>query len=139
MSCRKECERIEASSRQFDIPKRTERIFRAYLELKFPEAEISYEAESFSIINEFGKKETTTPDFRIVKPDGKRIFVEITKSSRNGTDPKERNRRIMKQAAPKDIYIVLYNKELKRIQRECPGFEFFKKDGRRREKSKNNH
>jgi len=137
MSYRKECERIEASSKQFDISKRTERIFRVFLEQVFPDANISYEAKSFTAIID-GKEETTVPDFEVVRRDGKTIFIEITKDSRNGADPKEREKRIMEQAASDVIYIVLYNNDLKKIQREHPGFEFFKKDGRRSNKNKNN-
>lgn len=118
-----------------NIPGRTERMFYIFLTKIFPDSEIYYESTSFTIKNGNGKEETV-PDFKVVNPDGKTIFIEITKGRRNGSDPKERERRIMKEASPNTPYIVLYNEDLKKIQMENDNFDFFKSEKKRRKKDK---
>lgn len=118
------------------IPNRTERMFYVFLEQVFPNANISYESTAFSAIID-GREKTTIPDFKVVRPDDKTIFIEITRDRRNGTDPKEIDRRIMKEAAPDSIYVVLYGGNLKKIQTKYEGYNFFKneKKGKKRRMS----
>lgn len=119
-------ESVEIASKQFKIRDRTERIFRVFLGKVFPDANISYEPESFSAINYHFARETTRPDFRVIRPQGKTIYIEITKDRRNGTDPKLREKEIMKKAAPNCIYVVLYGETLLKIQKKYEEFNFFK-------------
>lgn len=120
---------IERASLTLGIPKRTEATFCVFLLQIYPEGtKISYEAEPFTRKNEKGEDESTIPDYKIIKPSGKTIYIEITKDRKNGSDPKERERKIMKQAAPDSPYIVLYCDALKRIQKKHRGFDFFKKE-----------
>jgi hypothetical protein len=111
--------RMERAAKKFEksIPDRTVRMFRVFIEESYPEGTVFlYQSESFTA-NIDGKEETTCPDLKIVRPGGKKIIrVELTKSKRNGTDPKERERKIMKQKAPNDIFVALYCDNLKRIQ-----------------------
>jgi hypothetical protein len=116
------------------IPKRTERMFHVFLKLEqiFPGGDITYEADPFTITNADGTRETTIPDHRIIRSDGKKIYIEVTKGKKNGTDPKGRERRIMKLAAPDVTYVVLYNNALKFIQRKYEGYDFFKEEKKRK-------
>ena len=136
MANRKESLRIEKASRAYsNIPDMTVREFRTFLELEqiYPGADISYESASFIAKNDDGKEEETKPDLKVIRqPDNKKIFIEITKEKRNGKDPKGRERRIMRKAAPDCAYVVLYNDSLKRIQVKYKGYNFFKKENKRR-------
>lgn len=72
----------------------------------------------------------TTPDFRIRRPGrNENIFLEITTANYNGTDPKERQKqvmRIVKKMRPekKIRYLVLYGKHLDKIHAEHPEINF---------------
>lgn len=132
MANRREALAVEKASERYNKLERTERLFRVFLERVFPGAEISYQAESFTAPNDNGIPETTIPDFRVIRPDGKIIFIEITKERRNGIDPKERDRKIMKKAAPNSPYVVIYADTLKKIQAKYKGFDFFKSEKRKK-------
>jgi hypothetical protein len=136
-------ESIEIASKQFHIRGRTERIFRVFLGEVFPDANISYEPEAFSATTYRHEKHptiadfalspmmgtaTTRPDFRVIKPNGKKIYIEITKDRKNGTDPKLRDKEIMKKAAPNCAYVVLYGGTLMKIQKKHAEFNFFKEE-----------
>lgn len=130
MASRKESLEVEKAAESFNFIKgRTERIFIVFLHrVAFPDAiSISYEAKTFT---SHDGKETTKPDCEVVRRDGKTIYIEITKERRNGTDPKERERRIMREAAPNCPYVVLYNNTLKKIQEKHKGYDFFREDKR---------
>ena len=137
MSNRKEFFLIEREAEKYRtaIPDRTERIFYLFLKQTYKDARISYEARTFSAFID-GKMRTTKPDFEIVESDGKITFMEITKSRKNGTDPKEIDKKIMEIAVPNCPYLVFYAGELKQIQRENPPYDFFKSKKRKREKIK---
>lgn len=134
MTNRQETLRVEREAEKLEgtIPNGAERAFCVFLKQVFPGADIVYEPEFFTATNDDGKTETTRPDFRVVRPDGKTIFIEITRNRKNGTDPKERDKMIMKKAAPNYLYVVLYADALLRIQRKNDGFDFFKKEKKKR-------
>jgi hypothetical protein len=136
-------ESIDIASKRYPIRNRTERIFRVFLDKVFPNANIAYEPEPFSAIIYRREKHptipdfaldpmmgaaTTRPDFRITKPNGKKIYIEITKDRKNGTDPKQDDKEIMRIAAPNYPYVVLYGDTLLSIQRKYREFNFFKSE-----------
>jgi hypothetical protein len=132
---------IEQQAEKFraSFPDRTVRVFRVFIEPYFPiGTKYFYQPDEFTaIIN--GKKETTRPDLKIVRPDGKKIIrMEFTKGKRNGTDPKEREKEIMKQAAPNDIFVALYCNNLKRMQMKFrdEGLNLFKDEKKKKYKNK---
>lgn len=96
-----------------------EKNFARLLIKRNPHLIVAYEPELFSLTTEEGKQQGTTPDFRIYNPNTDRItFVELTRAEKNGTDPKEKQKRIMETAAPTIKYVVLYRRELAKIQKK---------------------
>lgn len=97
-----------------------------FLKHIFPHGtQIEYEPLSFGIRDDKGVKHTTIPDFRIIKPGGEEVFLEITTQSRNGTDPKAKQKSIMQQAAPEIRYKVWYRETLKNIEKRHPNVSIF--------------
>ena len=101
----------------------------ALLLLSKPKLKEWYEPRLFEHINnENGKPEGTIPDFFVQNTTSphKGVFVEITTASGDSqTDPKVKQRRVMKSAAPNDRYVVLYREHLERIQEAYPDIDFF--------------
>jgi len=86
-----------------------------YLQNTFPNAAIEYESHRFVVTDDQGKQRSTVPDLRIEWTNGKIVFLELTTSFLNGTDPKSRQREVM-QCFPDIRYVVLYGQDLSRIQ-----------------------
>ncbi len=87
---------------------------------KFSNARITYEPAEFSADIE-GKTRSTIPDFQIdYLNTGRSVYVEITAAKRTEGDPKARQKKVMRQAAPDIKYIVLYRDCLERIQNKYP-------------------
>lgn len=101
----------------------------------FPDWRITYEPLIAWIINPDGTRKGAKPDFMLEKPDSKRlILLEITTQRNNGKDPKEKQKRIMREAHNEIIrqmhvenltFLVLYRNHLVRIRTRHPGFDFF--------------
>lgn len=118
---------------------RTERLFAMLIVGKG--MTIIYEPKMFTAHIDNGNKKGTLPDFYIENPNNPHaggIYVEITTSPNNGTDPKARQREVMQKAAPGERYVVLYDSHLQSIQKAHPGVNFFEQqvNGKPR---KNNH
>ena len=91
--------------------------FGRFLRERFPDAKIEYEPQTFmSTRDEDGLPEGTTPDWRIEFPNGRIVFAEVTSAEKNGTDPKEKQKRVMKRSAPGIYYFVFYRQQLKLLQ-----------------------
>jgi hypothetical protein len=131
---------MERAAKKFEssIPDRTVRMFRVFIEPYYPEGtEFFYQSEPHTATID-GKEETALIDLKIVRPNGKKIIeIEITKSKRNGTDPKERERKIMKQKAPDRIFVPLYCDNLKKmeIKNKDKGLNLFKNEKKKRYKN----
>lgn len=99
-----------------------------FLKRLFPAWEIIYEPVEIWIHYQNGEKEGTRPDFGLQKPNDKTItLLEITTSRNNGTDPKENQKRIMKEAnLPNVRFVVLYGGNLMSIMRKHPEANFFR-------------
>lgn len=108
---------------------KSEREF-ARLIVSKPGLQCWYESTRFEYQNGGPSPEATVPDFRIVNTrSGVEVFVEITTSLfRPDADPKERQKRVMRNAADgeKDAcrYVVLYAEHLSRIQSANKGYQF---------------
>ena len=102
-----------------------EKIFATLL-LLAPNLEIIYEPTRFEHQNGGVVPDATVPDFRVTNlQTGIETFIEITRSFRNGNDPKKRQKRIMREAAPDTRYIVFYGEKLRALQDRRPEFNFF--------------
>lgn len=99
-----------------------------FLRHKFPDWEITYEPVEIWIHSQNGEKEGTIPDFGLRKPNDITItLLEITTSRNNGTDPKENQKRIMREAAlPNVRFVVLYRENLKSIMSKHREVKFFR-------------
>lgn len=107
------------------IPGISEQQFFIFLNKKLPNSKIIYQPFQFQIQDEDGRIRGTIPDFLIIKPDGTKIFVEITSAQLNGSDPKEKQKRVMRMVAPGEKYRVLYRHNLENIQRLHPEISLF--------------
>jgi hypothetical protein len=87
-----------------------ERDFAAALLANVKEYQIFPEPQRFDAVRPDGTIRSTIPDFLIRDPEtGREAYVEITEQQKTRKlDPKRRQRRIMEQAAPDKLYIVLY-------------------------------
>ncbi|MEK7517430.1 MAG: hypothetical protein AAB583_02680 [Patescibacteria group bacterium] len=93
---------------------------------KLSGAEIRYEPYEFEHTTEDGKTEKTIPDFYIRKPNGAVTIIEVTAALWSpANDPKEKQKRIMREAAPNTKYVVLYRHNLTSIQSKHPEISFF--------------
>jgi len=109
-----------------DIQGIAEQQFFLLLKAKLPQrTTVDYESQIFISSNGGGRIEATVPDFIITKPNGVKIAIEITTENQNGTDPKEKQKRVMRTVAPELRYVVLYRENLMAIQRRHPEFNFF--------------
>lgn len=90
----------------------------------------------------FYESQSTIPDFGIRnKKTGRITYIEITRSSKrgilnenrepNGEDPKEKQKKIMKNGAPDKRCVYIYGEELGEIQARRPelGLNFFDGNG----------
>ena len=104
----------------------SERRFAKFLLQTNPGLIIEYEPEIFSYVDENGKLKLTIPDFVIINPrqgeSARKTYVEITLAQLNGSDPKARQKEVMKNAAPDIHYTVLYAHNLKSVQKAHPKF-----------------
>jgi len=91
-----------------------------------PGATIVHEPTLFKVQSNPYKVSGTIPDFLITRPDGRRIFVEITISPNNGDgELKKRQKKIIEQLAPDAKYVVLSRENLLAIQKRHPEAQFF--------------
>ena len=94
---------------------------------------IIHEPQLFKCDDGGGGQIGTVPDFYIRKQ-GSQItggaYVEITRSERTEPDPKEKQRRVMRESAPREKYVVLYGGNLENIQKAHPWFLFSHGNGK---------
>lgn len=111
---------IDKTERSFFI------LFSRLLEEKKPGATIVHEPTLFEIQSE-EINGGTLPDFLITRHDGRKIFVEITKSKRRKSynNLKRKQRNIMEISAPNDKYVVLSRENLESIQRAHPEINLY--------------
>lgn len=111
------------------IQGQTEQNFFRFLQDRLPESLIEYEPQEFRApVRSNGKRSVvrgTTPDYRIVKPDGTEVFVEITLSPKRGK-AKQRQRKIMEHFPVR--YTVLYIENLRNVEK-AHGVEIVRQNG----------
>ena len=127
----------------------SEQEFARFLLNKNPHLTIYYEPKRFFYKDNQGVMRGTVPDFLIINPknSGKNIYVEITlaekyrspenrtkdarkrkfaifkrKRENQPTEFKMEQKKIMKQLAPKERYVVLYKENMQNIMRKHPDF-----------------
>lgn len=100
------------------IARHAEEEFERFLRKRFPDATVEYQPQTF--ITDGHPQEGATPDFRIIFPNGREAFVEITTFPQKGgevlVDPKARQRRVMKNQAPGIPFLVFYRETLLALQ-----------------------
>ena len=95
---------------------------------KMPGATIVHEPTFFEVQSGPNTISGTLPDFLITRPDGRRIYVEITSSKKNNgssEEAKSRQKRLMSQTSEDIKYVVLYKENLEAIQKRHPEVQFF--------------
>lgn len=119
---------IGGATRVSDIPATPEQQFFLLVRPRLPKGhEITYEPERFEITFDDGYSISTAPDWRIKKPCGTIISVEMTLAENlaqnGGKDPKEKQRWIMSHF-PDRTYVVLYRKNCDSIEHHNPKVSF---------------
>ena len=119
--------RIETEKDLAEIRHPSEQEFARFLLQKSPHLIITYEPMEVSYFDERGIERKTIPDFTVENPHSpngrdRTTYVEITLAAFNGKDPKGKQKEVMRNAAPNARYIVLYEQNLRAIQRANPNF-----------------
>lgn len=107
----------------------SEQEFARLLLHKNPHLIIIYEPRKFEYTFPDKTTQATVPDFLIINPrnSNQSVYVEITCSKRGTqSDVKERQKKVMKRAAPDVRYIVLYREHLMNMQRKNAAFDPFR-------------
>jgi hypothetical protein len=102
-----------------------ERQIYKMLKKRLPDAQIFYEIVELARIGSEGKIRATRPDFYIFRPASEnkpeiRMYLEVTTSSDDKDDPKDRQKRIVKLADPHCKLVVLYRRNLEKIAQHHP-------------------
>ncbi len=93
----------------------TETRFASFLRRKQPHSKIRIEPHEFRTTFDDGTTKSTVPDIYLEKKDGTIIYIEITHQELNGTDPKEKQKELMRTGFPDTRYVVLYQHNLQNI------------------------
>lgn len=101
-----------------EIARRVEVEFERFLKKRFPNAEIECEPQTFYSKGHHGQG--ATPDFKIIFPNGRTAFVEITtrpqKAGDNLADPKSHQKKVMEEQTPHTPFLVFYREQLIALQ-----------------------